>query len=81
MGFCFLFFFLLHLYSIDICNGWKINVSDVPVNVNKIKPILRGTRHVQSGVMTELGRCSAGECQGLRADFCRCFGLGVGGVV
>lgn len=37
-------FFLLHLYSIDICNGWKINVSDVPVNVNKIKPILKGKK-------------------------------------
>lgn len=41
----FIFYFvLLHLYSIDICNGWNINVSDVPVNVNKIKPILKGTR-------------------------------------
>lgn len=37
------FFFLLHLYSIDICNEWKINVSGVPVNVNKIKPILKAT--------------------------------------
>lgn len=44
MGFLFFIFVLLHLYSIDICNGWNINVSDVPVNVNKIKPILKGTR-------------------------------------
>lgn len=43
----------MHLYSIDICNGWKINVSDVPVNVNKIKPILKGTQHVLSGVATD----------------------------
>lgn len=28
-----IFFFLFHLYSVDICNRWKINVSDVPVNV------------------------------------------------
>lgn len=40
----FVFLFLLHLYSIYICNGWKINVSDVPVNVNKIKPVLKGAR-------------------------------------
>lgn len=33
---------MLHLYSVDICNGCKINVSDVPVNVNKIKFILKG---------------------------------------
>lgn len=37
-----LIFFLLHLYSIDICNGWKINVSDVPVNVNKNKAHFEG---------------------------------------
>lgn len=42
----FFFFLLLHLYSVDICNGCKINVSDVPVNVNKIKPILKSTRSV-----------------------------------
>lgn len=52
--FLFFFLFLLHLYSIDICNGWKINVSDVPVNVNKIKPILKGTWwHVLTGVTTD----------------------------
>lgn len=28
-----IFFFLFHLYSVDICNRWKIYVSDVPVNV------------------------------------------------
>lgn len=35
--------------TVDICNGWKINVSDVPVNVNKIKPVLKGTQHTLSG--------------------------------
>lgn len=44
--------FLLHLYSVDICNGCKINVSDVPVNVNKIKFILKGARRVWNGVIT-----------------------------
>lgn len=38
----FFVFFLLHLYSVDLCNGCKINVCDVPVNVNKIKFILKG---------------------------------------
>lgn len=33
LGLRFFFFFLFHLYSVDICNRWKINVSDVPVNV------------------------------------------------
>lgn len=37
-----LVFFLLHLYSVDICNGCKINVSDVPVNVNKNKVHFEG---------------------------------------
>lgn len=33
LGLRLLFFFLFHLYSVDICNRWKIYVSDVPVNV------------------------------------------------
>ena len=33
-------------YRHTVCNGWEINVRDVPVNVNKIKPILKGKQHV-----------------------------------
>ncbi len=77
MGFDF-FFFLLHLYSIDICNGWKINVSDVPVNVNKIKPVLKATQHVPrcDNSSCILSEASVGEHQGLRVDFSRSCGCG-----
>ena len=70
-----LFFFLLHLYSIDICNGWKINVSDVPVNVNKIKPILKGKKNKTIFLHVLRGCCAGGEH---RAS-CRCSGFVVGG--
>lgn len=73
-----LIFFLLHLYSVDICNGWKINVSDVPVNVNKNKAHFEGyvaSREYiwewwQHGEMMLLVYFMQGELQGL---MCRCF--------